>query len=373
MYLIPFTNACILIALSYVALKLKNRLFMERYETIIASLLTGFASILLMIPPLPDERLAACFCFAPIIMAGLRFGWKVALPSTILPALYVLEIQEPLTLTYVQIIQSIILPAVVSSLFFRKDPHQYCKMIPYADGIKISAVLVSVRMLLSLFLEQETSVDWFISNAFLLLLTVAAVWVLIMMYNDDNRSLILQRRLELQANQDGLTGLPNLRSFMNMARNTARFHPVTIMMIDIDNFKKYNDTYGHLQGDKLLREVGQVLGAAIHEQDYLARYGGEEFILMSHTTDPEQLSDYAQRLCDAIASHTVYGTDLSTTTISIGVSISRNQHDELLRIISEADEALYTSKALGKNRFTFYADFTIENAAVPPTGSFVSG
>jgi diguanylate cyclase len=184
------------------------------------------------------------------------------------------------------------------------------------------------------------------------------------MYNDENRTWMLQRRLELQANQDGLTGLPNLRSFMNIARNTVLLRPISIMMIDIDNFKKYNDTFGHLQGDKLLREVGQILRSSVYEHDYVARYGGEEFIIMSQLTDYEQLSDYAYRLCHAVEAHQSNSQEEARTTISIGISISESQQDELLRMISEADEALYISKGNGKNRYTFYTDIlaTTKNA-----------
>ncbi|MFD0679088.1 MULTISPECIES: GGDEF domain-containing protein [unclassified Paenibacillus] len=354
MYPIPFANACVLIALSYIALKLKNRLFMERYESVTAPLLTGLACIIMMLQPLPDYVLATDLSFAPIIMAGLRFGWLISLLSAMIPSLYIYVIQEPYG--WMRIAQDFIIPAVISSMFHRKENESGYAVIPYWDGIKICIILAIVRLAMNGFMQQNVSFSFFSTQLVILILSALAIHTLIVMYNDENRSWMLQRRLELQANQDGLTGLPNLRSFMNIASNTMRFRPVTIMMVDIDNFKKYNDTFGHLQGDRLLQEIGQILRTTIYEHDYVARYGGEEFIIMSQITDYSELAHYAGKLCHAVKAYQSIGLEEPTTTISVGISISGSKHDELLHIISEADEALYSSKGSGKNRYTFYSD-----------------
>lgn len=352
MYYISFTHACTLIALSYVALKLKNRLFMERHTTLIASLLTGLACIIMMLQPFPNDSIFTDLRFAPIIMAGLRFGSSVSLLSAILPSLYIFHIGEPLGI--VRIMQDLVLPAIVSSQFYKKEHDSGYAMIPFLDGIKICAILTAIRLGIHVYLRYELTPSLLASHLVMLILSTLAILVLIVMYNDDNRSIILQRRLELLANQDGLTGLPNLRSFMSIARNTLHHRPISILMIDIDNFKRYNDTYGHLQGDKLLCEVGQLLRSFIAECDYAARYGGEEFIVMSHTVDYHQLEQYARRLCSAVAEHSYLGPDSASITISIGISTSVSNKEDLLRIIAEADEALYMSKNSGKNRHTFY-------------------
>ncbi len=356
MYYISFTHACTLIALSYVALKLKNRLFMERHTLLIASLLTGIACIIMMLKPFPNDSLLTDLRFAPIIMAGLRFGSAVSLLSAILPSLYIFHIGEPLGI--VRIMQDLVLPAVVSSLYYKKEHDNGYAMIPFQDGIKICVILAAIRLGIHVYLRYEMTAGLILSHMIMLVISILAIMVLIVMYNDDNRSMILQRRFELLANQDGLTGLPNLRSFMTIARNTFQQRPLSIMMIDIDNFKRYNDTFGHLQGDKLLRDIGQLLRSLIDERDYAARYGGEEFIIMSHTVDISQLEQYAQRLCSAVEEHLYQGTCSSPTTISIGISISGSNKDDLLRMISEADEALYISKNTGKNRYTFFTSET---------------
>ncbi|TDF98627.1 GGDEF domain-containing protein [Paenibacillus piri] len=354
MYHIPFANACTLIALSYIALKLKNRLFMERYEALGAPLLTGLACILMMLQPIPDHTLTTDLSFAPIVMAGLRFGWQISLLSAIIPSLYVYSIEEPFG--WMRIAYDFVIPAIISSMFHRKETDSGFAVIPYIDGIKICSILAIVRVAISGAMQRDVSFYFFSAHVMILFLSVAAVIVLIIMYNDENRNWMLQRRLELQANQDGLTGLPNLRSFMNTAGNTIQLRPVSIMMIDIDNFKKYNDTFGHLQGDRLLCEVGQILRGAIYEHDYVARYGGEEFIVLSQVTDYDELSHYGQKLCRAVEAHQSASRETESTTVSIGISVSAASQDELLRLISEADEALYASKNNGKNRFTFFND-----------------
>jgi diguanylate cyclase len=349
---ITFTNACILIAISYVALRLKNRLFMERFELWSAPVLTGLACLIMMLQPSSDDMFTAILCCAPIIMAGLRFGWIVSLLSTLLPVLYLYGFVQPVN--YMGIVQDLLISAIAASLFHRKESASGFSRIPLKDGLKACTVIGLIRMVSNGFIEGHTSNYFFYNHLLVLLLLMLIILILIAMYNEDNRTWILQRQLELQANQDGLTGLPNLRSFMNIARNTVKLRPLTIMMVDIDNFKRYNDTFGHLQGDRLLREVGQILRYTVNEHDYVARYGGEEFIILSHLTDVDLLSDYAETLCKAVASHQSNSLEEASTTISIGVSVSHNEHSDLLRIISEADEALYDSKRNGKNRHTFH-------------------
>ncbi|NHN33494.1 GGDEF domain-containing protein [Paenibacillus agricola] len=357
MSLIAFTNACILIAISYVALKLKNRLFMERFELWSAPLLTGVACIIMMMQPHTVNGFAAVFYGVPVIMAGLRFGGIVAILSTLLPALYMYQFTESPTL--LQIVQDLMAPAIASSLFHRKESASGYVNIPFLDGLKLCMLLGSVRILYNGYMQAGAALALYIDELFLFIIFTLVVTILIAMYNDDNRSLNLQRRLELQANQDGLTGLPNLRSFMTIAQNTVKLRPLSIMMIDIDNFKRFNDTYGHMQGDRLLCEVGQILRTTINEHDYAARYGGEEFIVLSHITDDVELSVYAQKLCKAVESHRSSSLEETNITISIGISISIRPQIDLLRIISEADEALYSSKHNGKNRSTLYSSMPL--------------
>jgi diguanylate cyclase len=351
-YFIPFTSACTLITLSYIALKLKNRLFMERFEHISAPILTGMACILLMLEPFSSANTATSLSFAPIVMAGLRYGWVVSLLSALLPSVYIY--QMGLADGWMQIAQNLVIPAIVSALFHRKENDSGYAMIPFLDGIKVCVLLTVIRLVINGSVQQQPAFHFLTDHFVILIVSSLAMLVLITMYNDENRSWILQRRLEMQANQDGLTGLPNLRSFMNTARDTVLLRPISIMMIDIDNFKKYNDTFGHVQGDRRLKEIGQILRFTIDEHDYVARYGGEEFIIMSQMTDYTLLAQYAKKLCQAVQAHHSNDLEEERTTISIGISVAASPHIEMQRMISEADEALYASKDGGKNRYTFF-------------------
>jgi diguanylate cyclase len=232
-----------------------------------------------------------------------------------------------------------------------------------ADGFKTLSLFFILHVAIESYLHPERwSAFPVISELYMLLLCGAAVIIMIRMYNDENKTWLLQRKLELQANQDGLTRLANLRSFLRLAGDTLDKRRIAIFMIDIDNFKQYNDRYGHLAGDDLLREVGQLLRNAIEPYDYVARYGGEEFILMSHYTDPEALSAYAARLCETVLAQTSSLSGESAArhepvTISIGIAIAERPGDSLQRLISEADEALYESKRSGKNRSTLHTPY----------------
>ncbi|CAG7649412.1 diguanylate cyclase [Paenibacillus allorhizosphaerae] len=353
MYYIPLTNACTLIALSYMALKLRNLPFFERFEALMAPVLTGMASIILMLLPFPDDSLLSDLRYAPLIMAGLRFGWTSALPSTLLPAVFMTCLQPPDLLLHIG--EDLLLPAVISSLFHRKEYDTGYSVIRFTDGWSICAILAVCRLIVHGQFFYVPGFYFWGAHLFMLFLSGVAITVLIYMYNEDNRIWMVQRKLELEAKQDGLTRLPNLRGFLDIAGRTMKGRLIAILMIDIDNFKRYNDSFGHLHGDQLLRDTGQILRSVIHEQDYVARYGGEEFIVLSHLADEAVLARYADHLCRTIEAYEFYGDDIIQTTISVGISVSQTPQDELQKLIDEADRALYHSKLSGKNRYTFYS------------------
>ncbi|MEW9700621.1 GGDEF domain-containing protein [Paenibacillus sp. SI8] len=353
-YLIPLTSACTLITLNYIAMKIRNKMLIESYEHILAPLLTGLASIIMMLEPLPEALGLIDLRSLPIFMAGLRYGLPIALLSTLLPSGYSFLLHEHHGVFI--IIQDLIAPALLSSFFHNKEYRIGFLDIPIRHGLQICSFIFVVRLLTHGFFTGSWTWGYAEDQLFMLIIMSTAFILLIIMVNDENKKWRLQRQLELQANQDGLTRLPNLRSFISIALNAMRKRKVSIMMIDIDNFKLYNDRFGHLEGDQLLRDIGSVLRHHINEQDYVARYGGEEFVLLSVETDPLQLAVYAHRLCVAVADSFRDKDDTRSTpvTVSIGLSTMQTLQDELQQIISEADQALYESKHSGKNRFTFY-------------------
>jgi diguanylate cyclase (GGDEF)-like protein len=161
-----------------------------------------------------------------------------------------------------------------------------------------------------------------------------------------------------QAVTDELTGLSNPRFFRELiAKESARAerfgHELSLIMIDIDDFKQVNDTYGHLQGDKVLRMVGRVLQIESRGVDEPARYGGEEFAVVLPETGLEGALDLAKRVRARIESERVPrsgGGGAVSITASIGVASLPGSADRGEGLIAAADAALYDAKQAGKNR-----------------------
>lgn len=172
----------------------------------------------------------------------------------------------------------------------------------------------------------------------------------------------VQRALDKQvtlSTTDGLTGLLNHRHFqqvlgVNLAQTYLQASPLSVLIFDIDNFKSINDTYGHLFGDLVLREIANITRRVLPPDVPVARYGGEEFAVLLPGRSLEEASAIAERLRAEIASHQIL--DFATSgrvlvTISIGVAAYALGHGKS-RFLQRADEALYASKRNGKNRVT---------------------
>ncbi len=169
----------------------------------------------------------------------------------------------------------------------------------------------------------------------------------------------LQEKLQQEAIHDSLTGLFNRRYLdeilpIELARSKRANSLMTILMLDIDHFKKINDTYGHQVGDAVLQSVGNSLKLGVRVGDIVCRYGGEEFILVFPGMQAEDGWARAEKLRMMIASQTISEKNqLIGVTISIGGSVypqDGNSNDEL---ISRADLALYRAKQNGRNRVEF--------------------
>jgi diguanylate cyclase (GGDEF)-like protein/PAS domain S-box-containing protein len=171
-----------------------------------------------------------------------------------------------------------------------------------------------------------------------------------------------QIELEARASRDGLTGLLNRRSFDESLANEARrasrdHHPLSLLMVDIDCFKQYNDTYGHQKGDECLRRVADALNAALWRAgDAAARYGGEEFAVILPDTSRLGAAAVAERMRAAVIRlgipHTA-STASDRVTVSVGgatIDASTITADALL---TAADAALYRAKHAGRNRSYF--------------------
>lgn len=164
-------------------------------------------------------------------------------------------------------------------------------------------------------------------------------------------------RLISMATTDALTGLMN-RGWMasqyekEFERAVRYKRPVSLLMLDLDDFKKVNDSYGHPAGDEVLRCVGQILSSKSRIHDLPGRYGGEEFSLLLPETEVPGAMIIAERLRVAIAGHTIeHDSARIRVTASIGVAGLRPGSDQSFQdLVARADQALYEAKRRGKNR-----------------------
>ena len=165
------------------------------------------------------------------------------------------------------------------------------------------------------------------------------------------------------ANLDGLTGTYNHRYFYEILgklfeESRRDEKPLSLVMLDLDNFKTYNDVYGHAQGDAFLKEIAGVLKGTIRETDILCRYGGDEFCVILPETDKEEACKMADSLREAICSYEYHGKENMNNqmmTASIGVSTSSMQMERYLSLIENADMALYRAKFLRRNKVEVYS------------------
>jgi len=192
----------------------------------------------------------------------------------------------------------------------------------------------------------------FSNDEFNLLVTVSEHITLAL----ENERLYSETRM--LATTDGLTGLCNHRFFRirldeEIERGRRYGHPFSLIMIDVDYFKNYNDSNGHLAGDSVLREIGSLLKLKLRFSDLVARYGGEEFVVILSETDKQSALSMAERLRAAVQDHQFpFGERQpgGRLTISLGVAsfpLDATYSDELVK---EADSALYLAKSAGKNR-----------------------
>jgi diguanylate cyclase (GGDEF)-like protein len=165
-------------------------------------------------------------------------------------------------------------------------------------------------------------------------------------------------KAEYDANTDMLTGLRNRRFFQEQSSReidlSRRHHRhMSVILIDVDHFKKFNDTYGHAIGDEVLKVMGKVLPESVRVSDIAARFGGEEFVVLCPDTDAQGAVMVAERIREAVSLVRLFdleGKPVRQITASLGVSSLMPQDQRLAEILERADTALYACKASGRNQ-----------------------
>ena len=166
----------------------------------------------------------------------------------------------------------------------------------------------------------------------------------------------LLTKLELQARQDYLTGLNNRGYFMELAerelKKALRYgHHFTVLMLDIDHFKKINDSFGHKAGDQVLKSLAEIFRITLREGDIVGRVGGEEFVVLLPETNVDGAVTVAERIRQTVETTTVSvsGSKIHFT-VSIGGSEPTFQECTLDLLLNQADNMLYQAKNSGRNR-----------------------
>ena len=161
----------------------------------------------------------------------------------------------------------------------------------------------------------------------------------------------LHQQVRYLASRDGLTGLLNRVHFWSQARQRSRdCDPVCICMLDVDNFKSHNDTYGHEFGDKVLQQFGRLLDRRSQENSgFAARFGGEEFVIFMNCSQPDCLNWVEALLRELAQANFQAGGRLVKVTASAGIA-ARLPNESLESLVNRADVALYTAKGQGRNR-----------------------
>ena len=175
--------------------------------------------------------------------------------------------------------------------------------------------------------------------------------------------------LQMASNSDVTTGLPNRRSFNEHFDNSysqcvATNSAVAILLIDIDDFKSYNDHFGHMEVDNCLLKIGHALNAYMTENNiFIARFGGEEFVAVLKKDKAKAARDHANGIRECIASCAIKTTGSVTPYVTVSIGISVNEHPRSgygLNLVREADNGLYLAKSQGKNQIIMYREQAIQ-------------
>jgi diguanylate cyclase (GGDEF)-like protein len=170
-----------------------------------------------------------------------------------------------------------------------------------------------------------------------------------------------EERIRHQAYHDSLTGLPNRASFAEhldeaMRRAKRAGWPLALLFLDLDNFKRVNDSLGHDAGDRLLRVAAERIRRAVREADMLFRMGGDEFtVLLEDVRGPEEAAMVSSRVLEAMAEPLQLQHHEISVTASVGIALYPRDDVVAERLVKSADTAMYRAKELGRNRYAFFA------------------
>lgn len=164
-------------------------------------------------------------------------------------------------------------------------------------------------------------------------------------------------RWKQKANRDALTDLYNREYFEQFTGDTLKkgnLSSAALIFIDVDDFKKVNDTLGHIVGDDVLRSIAKRLQGAFRQTDIIARYGGDEFVIFANGISKENLGKRLQQLCESFRVPYRNGSVEHPVSVSLGAAMFPEDGCTYGKLVAHADAAAYVAKHRGKNQFVFY-------------------
>lgn len=301
----------------------------------------------------------------PVVLTGMTCGIVPAMITASLSSIFRVLIGGGAVFS--GIITGIVIPAIIGGMFYWGC--RFLKVSLTAESkLRVwNMVLMGILM----WIKDNITLKYLLVggsellnklNVILLLTNVVSFVVMGLIIKDNITFSRSNLELKEDAFTDDLTKLKNYRYIANVVYKFAEESQESsehfcVMMADIDDFKKYNDTYGHLEGDKVLKTLSRILMASVRESDIVARYGGEEFLVVLRSTDLEGACKTAERIrknADDMDYSSNGSNGKRSVTISIGVSEfplhGTNMHD----LINKADIALYKAKEKGKNNVQIY-------------------
>lgn len=347
-----FINITILISFIFLFHRLFNKAPLSPASSLKQKTAAGAASgglgIVLMIYSIPIyHETIIDLRIIPVILMALFGGWLPAALAGVLiiAGRFIIDMSLSSAASFVLITASVVSCGLVHTLV-RGLWKQAAWMVLVSN--------VYLAILLSFLLPLNDSIIVSIEH---LTASLTGTAIAVYMFVHLNRVNQMFNRYQYQAYRDNLTNLYNQRAFQEMLQQPAAEYPseslpLSLLVLDIDHFKTINDTYGHLEGDAVLKQISHVLRASIRPGDDAFRIGGEEFGVLLYDCDEEHALTIAERIRADIAT-TPFTINQPPGSLFLTVSIGSSTHplsgQEISDLYSLADDALYTAKRQGRN------------------------
>ncbi|WP_100334182.1 GGDEF domain-containing protein [Bacillus alkalisoli] len=317
--------------------------------------ITSLAVISIMYFPIHFGEFRFDLRLIPLVILGFKWGWKYAIPTLIITGLWRLNIGGEGAI--LGVIFGMTLPILVSLLFHRWKKAQLS--IATVLYIVTFAWLVSDVPMIFILPDGFT---FFTEYAFyryvsLLFTTLALAFFI----KSAEKEIDLKEQLKFYAEHDSLTGLYNVRRFEKMVQLTPKSKKEEreyIAMLDIDHFKKINDTFGHISGDIILRRFSEIILEHTLEKNkhsIVGRYGGEEFIIHVKGENEEEIRNFAESLIKKVENSEFLTKDSTVIRVTVSIGLAElDKEDNLYKTIALADRALYEAKNKGRNQYIIW-------------------